>query len=171
MPKSNKPRKRYRPHLVNGVAHLRAMNAVTKLSATEVEQGATAVEAALHAFIDGNDPAFQWAVMADALNVAEQLSNEGICSDLASRDMIAQGQKTLASLHGAIRLAGHDWGLVNLKPEQIASLTDAIEMHRIQLTLCDYSEYRRAIETVIRRMKAARAGSVAAGTTILEAIQ
>lgn len=162
---NKRPRKAYRARPVNAAAHLRAMNAVTTLSPEEIEQGAAAVEKALQSFIDGVEPAFHWAVMVDALSVAEQLSNEGICSDQASREKIARGQKMLERLHSLLSLGGG-----TRMPEFIRSqLADAIEMHRIQLTLCDYSEYRRAIETVIRRMKAARAGSVAKGTTILEA--
>lgn len=166
---NRKPRKRYKARPVYANAGELAMNSVTVLSKAEREQGARAPEQALQAFIAGENPAFQWQVMVEALSLSEALSDVGICSDLASRDTIANGQKTLASLHGAIRLAGHDWGLVNLKPEQINSLAGAIEMHRIQLSLCDYSEYRRAVDAVLRKMAGARAGNVAPGTTILEA--
>jgi len=167
---NRKPRKAYRPKPANAAAHAQAMNAVTLLTAEERETCASAPELALQFFVDGLEPAFNWAVMADALNVAEALSDVGICSDLASRETIADGQKTLAVLHGLIRLAGHDWNrLVKLTPQVIASLRGAIEMHRIQLSLCDYSEYRRAVDSVLRKMAGARAGNVAPGTKILEA--
>lgn len=165
MPKTKKPRKAYRPRTPAANAHLLAMNAVTKLSAEEVEQGAAAAENSFDQFADGVEPAFHWAVMADAMNVAKQLAAERICSDVASRQTIADAQKALARLRQQHKVLG-SWAMWD---EDRKALAAGVELHRLQLTLCDYAEYRRAIETVIRRMKAARAGNVSNGTTILEA--
>jgi len=166
MPKTKKTRKAYRPRTPAANAHLLAMSAVTKLSAEEVEQGAAAAEASLDAFDSAQgDPAFHLAVLADAMNVAEQLAAERICSDEASRQTISDAQKALARLHQQHKVLG-SWAMWD---EDRNALAAGIELHRLQLTLCDYAEYRRAIETVIRRMKAARAGNVSNGTTILEA--
>lgn len=167
MPKSNKPRKRYRPHLVNGAAHLRAMDAVTKLTDDEIEQGASAAEAAFDALDIGIEPPFHWAVIVDAMNVAEQLAEERICSDEASRQTIDDAQKALARLHRQNQVLG-SWALWD---DDRKALAAGLELHRLQLSLCAYSEYRRAIDTVVRRMKAARGGNAGHGTTILEVSQ
>jgi len=165
MPKPKKPRKRYKARPVYANASELAMNSVTKLSADEVEQGAAAAEHSFDQFADGVEPAFHWAVMAEAMNVAEQLAAERICSDEASRQTIADAQKALARLHQQHKVLG-SWAMWD---DDRKALAAGIDLHRLQLTLCDYAEYRRAIETVIRRMKAARAGNVSKGTTILEA--
>lgn len=158
MPGSKKPRKSYRKRAVNAVAHLLAMNSVTVLTEDEREQCCSAVEHALDCFETGNEPAFQWAVMADALNVAEALSDLGICSDEESKSTILQGQQTLASLYG-------NWSPT---PGDSYDLTRAIQMHRIQLSLCDYSEYCRAIELVTRKINGVMAGNVPTGAVVYE---
>lgn len=57
MPASKKPRKAYRPRPVLANAAARAMNAVTRLTPAEVEQGAGAAERAFDALETGDDPA------------------------------------------------------------------------------------------------------------------
>ena len=158
MPSSRKPRKAYRPRIINAVAHVAAMNAVTVLTDDEREQACRSVEHALDCFETGIEPEFQWAVMADALNVAEALSEIGICSDTESRQTIMHGQHALASLHGI-------WSTT---PGDSHDLARAIEMHRIQLGLCDYSEYRRAIDLVTRRVRGVLDGNAPEGAIIYE---
>lgn len=165
MGRNAKPRKRRQERQTLANAHAIAMNAVTRLTPAEVEQGAGAAERAFDALEIGDDPAFQWAVMADTFNVAEALADERICSDVASREAIAAARLALARLHRQQRVLG-SWALW---PEDREALRAGIELHRLQLSVCDYAEYRRAIEGVIRRMRGARAGNVAPGTTILEA--
>lgn len=159
MPSNKKPRKAYRPKVVYANASHRAMNAVTLLTPEEREHCCAAPEHAQLEFEAGRDQADHWATMADALNVAEALSEIGICSDLASRDLILAGQKTLADLHSKIPCT--------LTPCDTLALSDAIEMHRIQLSLCDYSEYRRAIEVVKRKTRGALSGSSGPGVTLI----
>jgi len=165
---NRKPRKRYKARGANCVAHALAMNAVTRLTAEELEKCAGAPERSLKAFIAGDDPPLHWSVMVDALAVAEALSDIGICSDAESRLKIKCGQQALAGLHAWVVDEG-------FKPAEVMPvavrgvLDDAVEIHRIQLSLCDYSEYRRAIERVMRVAAGAIAGNVSPGTTILEA--
>lgn len=163
MPASKKPRKRRQERQTLANAHAIAMNAVTRLTPAEVEQGAGAAEKAFDALEIGDDPAFQWAVLADTFNVAEALADERICSDVASREAIAAARLALARLHRQHQVLG-SWVLW---PEDHAALLAGVELHRLQLSVCDYAEYRRAIDSVIRRMKGARAGNVAPGTQVL----
>lgn len=158
MPGNKKPRKAYRPQQVNRAAHLQAMDAVTLLTPDEREKCASAPEEALNSFEFGIDPAFHWAVMADALNVAEALSDLGICSDPASKRTILQGQEVLASIYG-------HWSTT---PGDSHDMAQAIEMHRIQLSLCDYSEYRKAIDLVTRKTRGAREGNAPAGSIVFD---
>lgn len=165
MARSKPPRKAYRPKPVHTNAAARAMNAVTRLTDDEIEQVCGALETAFDSFDDGTNTALQWAIMADAFNVAEALAAERICSDSASVAKIEAAQRALARLHKQNAVLG-SWAMWDEDREAIAA---AVELHRLQLSLCDYAEYRRAIDGVIRRMQAARAGNVAKGTTILEA--
>lgn len=166
MSRCKPPRKKYRPRPVLANANARAMNAVTKLTAEEIEQACGALESAFTLFgLEKRDQAQQWAIMADAMNVAEALADERICSDVASRETIAQAQTALARLHRQQQVLG-SWAMWD---DDRKALLAGIELHRIQLSACDYAEYRRAIDGVIRRMRGARAGNVVPGTTILEA--
>ena len=163
MPASKKPRKAYRPRPVLANAAARAMNAVTRLSADEIDQAQGPLEAAFAELVIGTGAADQWAIVVDAMNVAEALAAERICSDEASRQTIANAQRALARLHRQHQVLG-SWVLW---PEDRQALAAGVELHRLQLSVCDYAEYRRAIDGVIRRMKGARAGNASPGTTIL----
>lgn len=163
MAKNRRPRKQYRPRTVLANANARAMNAVTRLTAEEVEQAQAPLEAAFDQLAAGDGGAEQWAIVVDAMNVAEALAAERICSDEASRDTIAKAQQALARVHRQHEVLGV-WALWDEDQEALAA---GIELHGLQLTACDYAEYRRAIDGVIRRMRGARAGNVSPGTTIL----
>lgn len=165
MPASKRPRKAYRPRPVLANAATRAMNTCTRLTADEVAQAQDPLDEAFDSLDAGTGSAEQWAIVVDAMNVAEALAAERICSDEASRQTIAAAQQALARLHRQHQVLG-SWVLW---PEDRVALADGVELHRLQLSLCAYSEYRRAIDGVIRRMRGARAGNVAPGTTILEA--
>lgn len=165
MSASRKPRKKYRPKPVLVNAAARAMNAVTRLTASEIAQAQDPLDAAFDNF--DADPVNHWAIMADAMNVAEALAAERICSDVASVETIAKAQTALARLHKQNAVLGV-WSMWDEDREALAA---GIELHRLQLSICDYAEYRRAIDGVIRRMKGARAGNAAPGTTILSCPQ
>lgn len=157
-------RKAYRPKPILANATARAMNAVTRLTAEEIEQACGALEDAFTLFgLEKRDQAEQWAIMADAMNVAEALADERICSDEASRQTIADAQQALARLHRQQQVLG-SWAMWD---DDRRALLAGIELHRLQLGLCDYAEYRRAIDGVIRRMKGARAGNVGKGVQVL----
>lgn len=163
MPASKKPRKAYRPRPVLANAAARAMNAVTRLTDDEIEQAQGPLVAAFAKLVNCVGNADDWAIVVDAMNVAEALAAERICSDEASRQTIIEAQRALARLHRQHQVLG-SWVLW---PEDHAALLAGVDLHRLQLSVCDYAEYRLAIDSVIRRMKGARAGNVAPGTTIL----
>lgn len=163
MARSKPPRKRYRPGPVLVNANARAMNAVTKLTPDEIVQAQGPLDEALAILEAGDGQAEHWAIVVDAMNVSEALAVERICSDEASRQTITEAQRALSRLHKQHAVLG-SWVLWD---EDREALHAGVELHRLQLSLCDYAEYRRAIDGVIRRMQAARAGSVAPGTTVL----
>jgi len=104
-----------------------------------------------------------WKSIADALNVAEQLSALGICSDQGSRDRIEAGQEALASLH-ARHHERNSWTLTG--PELVA-MGEGLWIHRVQLEHCSLSEYERAVTRVRRRTSQALAGNAAPGVQVL----
>lgn len=163
MARSKPPRKRYKPRPVLVNANARAMNAVTKLTPDEIVQAQGPLDEALAILEAGDGQAEHWAIVVDAMNVSEALAAERICSDEASRQTIASAQRALSRLHKQHAVLG-SWALWDEDREALAA---GVELHRLQLNLCDYAEYRRAVDGVIRRMQGARAGNVAPGTTVL----
>lgn len=109
------------------------------------------------------DGADHWCTVADALNVAEQLSAMGICSDQASRDRIEAGHEALASLHARHRERS-TW---TLTAGELRAMDEGLWLHRVQLEHCSLSEYERAVTRVRRRTSQALAGNAAPGVQVL----
>lgn len=121
-------------------------------------------EQALTGLRTGNgDLVGHWKSIADALNVAEQLSVLGICSDQASRDRIEAGHEALASVHAR----HHERNSWTLTAAELRSLDDGLWIHRVQLEHCSLSEYERAVTRVRHRTSQALAGNAAPGVQVL----
>lgn len=165
MGRNAKPRKRRQERATVTNAFAIAANAVRRLSAADVANAQAPMDEAFAAFDAGTgDMAEHWAIMAESMNMAEALAAERICSDLASRQTIAEAQGALARLHHQHRVLGA-WVMW---PEDREALAAGAELHRLQLSLCSYAELCRALDRVKARMQGARAGNVAPGTTVLE---
>lgn len=124
------------------------------------------VRQAFDEFTRGREPARQWVVLADALNVAESLAAPPlrICADNASRQRIADGQRVLAHAHQRHTQRG-TWAL---RGPELGALGDAVWLHGVQLDHCSLGEYERAIEFTRRRVQQARAGNAPAGAIVIE---
>lgn len=155
MARNKRPRKAYRPRTIDPSAHLSAISGSRKLTPDEVQQGVLAVDRAYAAFASGHECAFHWRALADALNVAEALADVGICSDPESREAILAAQRALERLQRQHRAIG-TWALWD---DDERDLRAGLGRHKLQLTLCDYSEYRRAVTDAHRRLAGALAGN------------
>lgn len=152
-----------RPGPVHLNAVQRAIEAARKLPKEDAEGLKGIVNQAFLDFRQGISCDSRWRDMADALNIAEVLSELGICSDDASCVRIIAGQNVLrdvAERHGA----GGSW---TLKAFEIGALDDALWMHRIQLDHCSMGEYIRAREKVTERSRQALAGNVGPKTQMV----
>jgi hypothetical protein len=151
-----------RPCLAN--APLLAIELASKLSTDEQAQFKGIVTTAFDALRTGVHAAEQWPVMADALNVAEQLALIGICSDAASRDRIDAAQRVLAQQHQRHAARG-SW---TLYPAEITTLDDAAWLARVQIEHCSKGEFERAVNTARNKVRQARAGNAPRGALVIE---
>lgn len=134
-----------RPVHLNAVH--RAMTGAAALPRDAVTSACAGVRESLRRFSAGDYPREHWASMADALNVAEELAARRICSDAESRQLILAGQQVLADVM-ARHQAGGSW---TLRGPEIATLSDALERHCIQLRFASYREYEDSIAAVRRK--------------------
>lgn len=160
----SKPRKAYRPRANAANAVELAMRNVSRLTSEEVERACFSLEDAFTLFgLEKREQAKQWSVMVDAMNLSEALADQKICSDDDSRDTISNAQQALARLHRQHHVLG-SWAMWD---DDRRALILGIELHRIQLSQCNYSEYSKAVDAVVRRTRGALAGTVSAGVTVL----
>lgn len=81
MPRSNKPRKRYRPHGVNPTAHLMAMHGAALLTVDDRTVWAALLDDAITAVGLAQATEEQWEAIFDASALAEQLVLDRLASD------------------------------------------------------------------------------------------
>jgi hypothetical protein len=154
MSKSKKPRKAYRPRPVHLNSIQRAIENASKLDPADVAKAVAGVDEAFDRFRQAVDPVQAWRVMADALNMAETMSDLGICSDADSLQLILDGQAVLARAADQ-RAAIGTWAL---RAADMTTLREALDRHHLQLQFVSLSEYERAIELTRARVDAARRG-------------
>lgn len=153
MPRSAKPRKAYRAKPV----HLGQVDAVIAYTAllpkAERLKLQVPMENAWAAMRTGSRDSAPWCNLADAMNVAEQLAERGICSDRLPELKAAQ-----SALH-AVHTRQCDTGSWTLRGTEISALELGVDLHRIQLHHATQGEVRDAIQAVQRRMSQALAGN------------
>lgn len=120
------------------------------------------IDGALDALRVGPDHAGAWASLADALNVAEALSDVGICSDDGSVQAIGGAQAALAAVHGRYS-ERKTWAM---RADEIKALECGTMIARIQLDHCSVREYMDSVERVKRRVSAALAGNAPRGARV-----
>lgn len=141
----------------------RAMSGVALLPRADVERVSAGMRASLQAFSQGQDCLFHWACLADATNVALELSDLGICSDAPSRELLDEAQSVLAAVAERAQQR-HSWTLYAAELER---LREAVERHAIQLAHCSFSEYETAVATVVRKHQQYAAGNAPKGARII----
>lgn len=156
-----KPRQ---PRAILANAAALAIELASKLSQAEQAQFKDIIANAFAGLRGGIEPAAQWCVMADALNVAEQLALIGICSDSASRERITAGQLALAALHTR-HAQRASW---TLYPAEITTLDDAAWIARVQIEHCSKGEFERAVNSTRNKVSQARAGNGPRGAIVIE---
>lgn len=153
----------HRPVHLNAIQ--RAIERARKLSIEDQENLKRICTHAFTEFCAGRECMTHWKTAADALNVAEQLSELGIVSDFAGRQRIAAGQAVLVAVIERCCVTG-SW---TLWPLEMRALSDALWMHRVQLEHCSAGEYERARKRLADKASQALAGNAAAGTQIVQA--
>jgi hypothetical protein len=159
-----KPRKRYRPRPVDPLATWRAFQGTKVIDRTDAANQRRIVDHAIEQFAAGRDCAAHWMSMADVFNLAESLSEIGLCSDAESRERIAHAQRVLAEVHQRHQLR-NSW---TLHAAELAALREAAWLHHIQLTHATHSEFERAYKATEQRMQQARAGNAPSGAIVIE---
>lgn len=99
----------------------------------------------------------------DALNVGEELSVIGICSDANSRTMIQNGQDALMRLYQRHKERS-SW---TMKSDEMSALNEALFIHGVQLEYCSMGEFLRAQKTVKEKARQALAGNHSEFTKVL----
>jgi len=153
MPRSHKPRKRYVPKRVNFDLVGRAIDCVATLTTEQRASLLGPVRTAFEAFRTGRGSKAAWCDLADAMNVAEALTEARLASDHVGT--FERAQSALASVHGRAQMRGS----YTLYPAEITALDDAVFVHGIQLEHCSQGELQNAIDAVKRRVHAALAGN------------
>jgi hypothetical protein len=105
-----------------------------------------------------------WRSIADAMNVAEALADIGICSDEASRFLIAEAQAVLSGVFQRHQARG-SW---TLYAPEIQALAEAVERHLLQLEFCSMREYQQAVRTVKNKVSQALAGNAGPGVHVIQ---
>jgi hypothetical protein len=142
----------------------RAITGAAKLPVAAVADVKTTLTLALTTFGRGVDCEHHWTSMADALNVAESLADQRICSDDTSRDCILAAQAALAAVAQRCQ-AGRGW---TLYPTERNAIDTALWLHGVQLDNCSFREYENAVDATRNRIAAARAGNAPHGAIVIE---
>lgn len=150
-----------RPVYANAVQ--RAIEGARLLPKVETAAVKAGMRMALTEFLTGKRCDVHWATLADALNMAESLSDIGICSDEPSAEKINAGQLALAEVAQQFARI-RSW---TLRAAQLDALRTGLEIHEIQLDYCSFSEYERAYHTTRNRISQARAGNAGPGVVVV----
>lgn len=141
----------------------RAIISVAKLPNGDVVRVKAMLSQALRDFSQASQCSHNWAVMADALNVAEALSDQRIASDDNSRRMIRAAMEALAAVRTRFD-AGGSW---TLRATELQALDDGLFIHGVQLEHCCYREYEAALTRAKNVCAQALAGNAPPGVLVL----
>ena len=164
MSANKKPRKKYRPGLINIDPVPATIEGAGTLNAEKSATVITNIRRA-HDELKKGDHDKAWKGIADTFNVAEQLSALGICSDDESVAIIIAAQHALADIHDRNVAAGRSCAM---RASEIVAIDAAIDRYEIQLKYCSRREYDLAISQAINIVRQARAGN--AGKTVRQCI-
>lgn len=163
MPRSKQPRRSYRPRHIDGDPVDLAISRAIVVPEAQRQALLQPMQQALTALRTGAGSADHVRNLADAMNVAEQLAVLRIACDKTAE--ILAGQQALASLINRQASTG-SW---TLRGPEITALTDAAEIHQIQLQFATQGELTEAICSVKRRVQQALQGNGSRSCTVIVA--
>jgi hypothetical protein len=161
MPRSQRPRKGYRPHGVRLDAHGLAMDLVTVLSAEQQAKMLQPAQAALETMRTGRGSWDAWRHLADCVNVCQALCAKGIGSNLI--DKCLDAQQALGDLHARVT-SGGSW---TLRGTELKALDETVWLHEVQLRHATQGELQAAIDKVRNVVRGALTGGSQHGPHVL----
>lgn len=142
----------------------RAIEGASKLSQAEQDAHIRTSRDAFDAFRRAENPEANWRALADAFNLAEHMSAQGLCSDEASKTSIRQAQSAL----GAVLHRFEHLGTWTLKAHEMLDMEEGLLRFRIQVRHCSQREFRTAIDRVREITSQALAGNAPKGVEVIE---
>ena len=114
-------------------------------------------------FSRGIDCQRHWLSLADTANVAETFASMGLGRGDDADMVIQRAQQALHDVHER-HATRNTW---TLYADEIDALTWLVQLHRVQLAACSYSEFAHALDATEQRMRQARAGNAPAGAIVI----
>lgn len=147
---------------VDAAAYLKAVQGSRKIAPARRGEMSQAARRMLDSLAQLGDVA--WKHLADVLNIAEQLSTMGLCSDDASVERVARAQEALSEIHQRHGGTGR-WEPTG---EELHVLEEALWLQDVQLEHCSSREYDQAVERVRQRVQQALRGNAPPGAVVLK---
>ena len=162
MAKPKPPRKKYRPRAASILSPWQAITNASRIPPEEAGRCAQVMWTAFDQLKRGSEPATQIDILADVLNIAEQLADIGICSDDTSKQLIQWAQLSMVEVTQRM----HDTGSCTLRSQEIRVIDEALQRYVIQLNHTSHGEYQEALRRTVVRMQAARRGDLVGVKTL-----
>lgn len=162
MPACRKPRKRYRPRPVDHDPISLAMTAAATLSTTQQLSLLTAAEEGFGRFRAGRGSWPLWRELADAMNVAEALSESAIGHE--HRTAFRAAQTALATVASRQQLT-QSW---TLHADELKAIDHALAAYAAQVSACSTREWREAMTRVRNVSRGALAGHAGRGCVVVD---
>lgn len=151
MGQTKKPRKAYRPRVINRAAHIITVMGVAWLDDAEIAHRTRIVNAAVDACCRGAGEPKHWRAMFDAVNILDALGELGIASVAGVHAVMS----TIESIMDRCR----DTGSPALKAEERQALRDLGDAYLGALPHLTNADLMRAEELVAVTIRRALAGS------------
>jgi len=151
MGQTKKPRKAYRPRVINRAAHIITVMGVAWLDDAEIAHRTRIINEAVDACCRGAGEPKHWRAMFDAVNILDALGELGIAS--------VAGVHAVMSTIEAIMDRRRDTGSPALKAEERQALRDLGDAYLGALPHLTNADLMRAEELVAVTIRRALAGS------------
>lgn len=151
MGQTKKPRKAYRPRVINRAAHIITVMCVAWLNDAEIQHRTRIINAAVDACCRGAGEPTHWRALFDAVNILDALGELGIAS--------VDGVHAVMSTIEAIMDRRRDTGSPALKAEERQALRDLGDAYLGALPHLTNADLMRAEELVAVTIRRALAGS------------
>ncbi len=163
MSRSTRPRKAYRPRPAHLNAVQTTLNRVGKLTPNDLAAHLAQQKHALAEFPKGVNCQAHWLTLVDAVNMAETMAGQGLCSGPEAAAVLQAAQRALSD----VCLRHEQRGTWTLYPAELDALRWMLRLHHVQLTECGYGEFDRAVVTTQRRISQAVAGNAGPGVILV----